>query len=199
MSCFSLDIPISSPASSPRALVTLKIPSGVVPLHTTLPGPAAGPAGVQSDSQQCGEREKKVPGLPAFVWPGFAPMALPDPHVFSPLVSSADRSDSPSEEWGTAGENHQQPPPMRHPVAPAPGWDLPAPTSDLRLPPQLHAAFVCFLHIRGVPGTLGQCDNVRTLPGNWGRALGWAELPVLVSLGWGAVLAGPFGSCPRRA
>lgn len=68
----------------------LTIPSGVVPLHTTLPGPTAGPAGVRSDPEPCGERGKKVPGVPALAQPGFAPVELPDPHVFSPLVSSAD-------------------------------------------------------------------------------------------------------------
>uniref|UniRef100_A0A674HIC8 Migration and invasion enhancer 1 n=14 Tax=Passeriformes TaxID=9126 RepID=A0A674HIC8_TAEGU len=43
----------------------------------------------------------------------------PRPRVTLPCrVSPADRGHPPCPQWGAPGENHQQPPPLRHPVAP---------------------------------------------------------------------------------
>uniref|UniRef100_A0A8C3BII1 Migration and invasion enhancer 1 n=1 Tax=Cairina moschata TaxID=8855 RepID=A0A8C3BII1_CAIMO len=55
-----------------------------------------------------------------------APLPTPPP-LFFPLFA-ADRGDPQSPQWGAPGEDHQQPPPLRHPVAPRPlGGSFPRP------------------------------------------------------------------------
>lgn len=177
---FSLRVSISSPISSARALVnaSFPFPPPCQDLFQVLLQ-----YGVSLSCCLCGERGDgswisclgvAVIWAHGTTWPPhiasncFPPLHPPTPSAPShtklrgeaglecdplPSVSSADRSDSQSEEWGTTGENHQQPPPLCHPVALHPAGisqHLAASSRPPRRPPaSFLAAFVSFLHTRG--------------------------------------------------